>query len=148
MQETAQMKKFQLSFVWIRRIYTRSKKHAISCANILSRNGNTKKSPREWNWQIVLVPERGLSPCRCDARNFPAVFPKVPAQENCCDCGVFLLQYAAWFFDAYIYAHPMPITRKSVAEKFEGFMSEKMFRYSVAHAARAKRTIENTKNTL
>ena len=75
----------------------------------------------EWN-------RCSITPLRITARNFPAVFPEVPVQENLIDCGVFLLKYAAWFFDACIEGRPILLTRKSVEEKLKGVVDNDMFR--------------------
>ncbi len=58
------------------------------------------------------------------------VYPEVPLQQNSFDCGVFMLKYAAWFFNAYIQECAIPINRKSVAQNLKGFVDKNMFRYS------------------
>jgi Ulp1 family protease len=79
--------------------------------------------------------KKGTIPVRVTARNFPDVHPKVPTQENSCDCGVFLLKYAAWFFEEYIKGRPIRITQKSVAKQLKGVVNTNMFRYSIAKAS-------------
>ncbi len=74
-------------------------------------------------------------PIRITARNFPDVHPEVPTQENSCDCGVFLLKYAAWFFEKYIKGNPIRITQRSVAKKLNGAVDKNMFRYRVVNAS-------------
>ena len=41
--------------------------------------------------------------------SLPAYRAKVPVQQNSCDCGVFLLKYACWFFDQHMKGDPIKI---------------------------------------
>ena len=66
-------------------------------------------------------------PSRITARNFPDVHPDVPAQNNSYDCGVYILKYAAWFFESIKGASPIRITQKSVARKLEGVIHKNIF---------------------
>jgi sentrin-specific protease 7 len=73
---------------------------------------------------------RGAIPVSLTDSNFRDVYPEVPLQQNSFDCGVFVLKYAAWFFNAYIQGCAIPINRKSVAQNLKGFVDKNMFRYS------------------
>ncbi len=41
--------------------------------------------------------------------SLPAHQAKVPVQQNSCDCSVFLLKYACWFFDQHMKGCPIII---------------------------------------
>ncbi len=41
--------------------------------------------------------------------SLPAYRAKVSVQQNSCDCGVFLLKYACWFFDQHMKGCPIII---------------------------------------
>jgi hypothetical protein len=84
--------------------------------------------------QSYLLFKKGTIPIRLTATNFPDVHPKVPLQKNGYDCGVFLLKYAAWFFEEHIKGNPIRITQKSVANQLNIDINEDIFRYSVGKA--------------
>ena len=64
-----------------------------------------------------------------DKNTMKGCYPKVPRQNNDCDCGVFLLQYAEFFFSKPIQSFRMPVhlenwfTIQSVTEKRENIKS-------------------------
>ena len=84
--------------------------------------------------QLHLLFKGGTIPIRLTATNFPDVHPRAPLQKNGCDCGVFLLKYAAWFFEEHIKGNPIRITQKSVANQLNIDINEDIFRYSVGKA--------------
>ncbi|XP_048577516.1 sentrin-specific protease 6 isoform X2 [Nematostella vectensis] len=60
----------------------------------------------EWNHKKSEEKKRDFS-----KETFKGGFPKVPEQDNHCDCGVFLLQYVESFFEDPIKDYRMPIRR-------------------------------------
>ena len=64
-----------------------------------------------------------------DKNTMKGCYPKVPRQNNDCDCGVFLLQYAEFFFSKPIQSFRIPVhletwfTIQSVTEKREDIKS-------------------------
>jgi Ulp1 family protease len=78
--------------------------------------------------------QKDTIPIRLTARNFPDVHPKIPLQKNGYDYGVFILKYAAWFFEEHIKGNQIRITQESVANQLNIDINEDIFRYSVGKA--------------